>query len=350
MFVAVADEQASSLAGFSQILRRLPDVEPMCFPQASEALHWLNGAAPVFIVVSATLAQIDGLEFIKRLRLMPGRDELPVIFTSSNASRDQRRAAFELGVYAYLEKPINPNEFLVHATRIVRDFNERIELLHRLAEADRRAAPTAGASISNEDTVVIKAMNQIAVMHDPSIVAHHALSAALARTIGTELRLTGDEVATLGAAAEVYDIGKVAIPQHLIASRSTLIASDRYDIEAHAEAGAKLLATRHTAVMRAAASIALTHHERYDGAGYPHKLRGTGIPIFGRIVAVSDTLASLVRARNDRAALSLAAALDSISQQSGFAFDPIVVGAVRSGLAEISRIMHDAQRLASDAL
>ena len=345
MFVAVADEQASSLSGFAQILRRLPDVEPICFPQASEALHWLNGASPAFIVVSASLAQIDGLEFIKRLRLMPGRGDVPVIFTSSSGSREQRRAAFELGIYAYLEKPINPNEFLVHATRIVRDFNERIELLHRLAEADRRAAPAAGTVASNEDAVVIKAMNQVAALHDPSIVGHHALSAALARAIAAQLRLTGEEIATLGSAAEVYDIGKVAIPQHLISSRSTLIAADRYDVEAHAEAGAKVLATRNTAVMRAAASVALTHHERYDGAGYPHKMRGTAIPIFGRIVAVTDTLAALVRARNDRAALSLAAAFDSIAQQSGFAFDPIVVGALRSGLTDISRIMHDAQQL-----
>ena len=343
MFVAVVDEQESSLVGFSQILRRVPDVEPICFAQAGEALHWLSGATPAFVVVSATLAQISGLELIKRLRLLPGRDALPVMFTSSAPNREQRRSAFELGVVAYLEKPINPNEFLVLSTHIARAYTERLELQHRLEQADRRAAPSRGILVENDDDAAIATMNDVAALHDPSIRAHHALSAAIARAIATELRMTDDEIATLASAAQAYDIGKVAIPQRLIGSRTALATADRVDVEAHTEAGAKLLASRQTPIMRAAASIALTHHERFDGTGYPRRLRGSAIPIFSRIVAVSDTLAALARARNDRPALSLAAALEAIDQQSGFAFDPTITGAVRSGLAEISRIMHEAQ-------
>ncbi|HEV7178368.1 MAG TPA: HD domain-containing phosphohydrolase, partial [Candidatus Baltobacteraceae bacterium] len=87
--------------------------------------------------------------------------------------------------------------------------------------------------------------------------------------------------------------------------------------------------------------IAQTHHERYDGTGYPRKMRGSQIPIFGRIVAVADTLAALLQPRPHRPASSLAKAIEIIEAQSGSSFDPSIVQAVRSGISEISRVVHE---------
>ena len=348
MYIAVVDEQASSLAGFSQILARLGGVEPICFEKTREALHWAEGVAPICMVVSATLPDIDGLDLIRRLQLMPGRSETPVIFTVGRVDRALRRKAFELGVYAYLEKPINPAEFLVYATRIVNAYRERNEFEQRLAESDQRAnlARGAGNFAEGDDLATIATMHAVAAMHDPSLVMHLHLAAELASALAMQLHLTSEEVATLSIAAGIYDIGKATIPGRILESRSAIVGSDRATVELHAEAGAKLLASRGaTPVMRAAASIALTHHERYDGSGYPAKLRGTEIPLFGRIVAVADTIAAVTRARADREALTLAQAIELAEAQSGLAFDPTVVVALRSGIADVSRIVHDAYAL-----
>jgi putative two-component system response regulator len=345
MYVAVIDDQEASLAGFSQILKRVADIEPICFKKGSDALHWLGGVEPAFIVVNSSLSDISGIDFIRRLRIVSGRENTPVIFTTGKADRDVRRTAFELDVYAYLEKPINPSEFLVHAMHIVDAARAKADMTARLKESAARAVATAPAAETNGDDT-IDSMLEVAVLHDPTIIAHHNLAAKLAVILGREVKLTVEEQQILGQAARVYDIGKIAIPQRILESRNPASQADRVTIERHTDAGTRLLAGRETVVMRAATVIAQTHHERYDGSGYPRKLRGSSIPIMGRVVAVADALSALVRARSDRAAMTLAQAIEIIDKGSGTAYDPAVVNAIRSGLNEISRIVHESQQSA----
>jgi response regulator RpfG family c-di-GMP phosphodiesterase len=343
MYVAIADDQESSLAGFSQILRRITDIEPICFKKAADALHWLGGVDPVFLVVNSTLADIPGIDLLRRVRLIAGRLNTPVIFTTGKPDRDLRRTAFELDVHAFLEKPINPSEFLVHAMHIIDVRRERADLQARLKQLSEQASSPVGTATALDTATLIRAMLDVAAMHDPTIVAHHQLSAQLAVALGRELKLTTEELETLAQAARIYDIGKVAIPQRILEASAPASQADRVSIERHADAGTRLLAGRDDAIMRAATIIAQTHHERYDGTGYPRKLRGSSIPMMGRIVAVSDTLSALLRSRGDRPAVKLAQAIAELERSSGAQYDPAVVAAVRANLNEISRIVHDVQ-------
>ncbi|MEO9170279.1 MAG: HD domain-containing phosphohydrolase [Candidatus Baltobacteraceae bacterium] len=342
MNVAVVDDQESSLSGFSQILRRIAEMEPVCFKKATDALHWLAGVDPVFVVVSHTIEGGNGLDFIRRMRLVDGRAATPVVFTTaSKNARDLRRTAFDLDVFAYLEKPINPSEFLVHAMHIVDAYREREEFRARLEELGKRTStgtPTAG---SNDTVLAIEAMLDVAAMHDPAIVTHLNLASQLSVALARELKLTDEEIDAIAVASRIYDIGKVAIPQRVAELRGQAGSADRVSIEAHAQAGARILTKRQTPIMRTATIMAQTHHERFDGTGYPRKLHGAQIPIFGRIVAVADTLSALLQTRPHRPALSLAKALEIIESQSGAAFDPTIVAAARTGLGEISRIVHE---------
>ncbi|HVA28254.1 MAG TPA: HD domain-containing phosphohydrolase [Candidatus Baltobacteraceae bacterium] len=346
MYVAVIDDQEASLAGFSQILKRVADIEPVCFKKASDALHWLTGVDPAFIVVNSTLSDISGIDFIRRLRIVNGRETTPVIFTTGKADRDIRRTAFELDVYAYLEKPINPSEFLVHAMHIVDAARARADMSARLQESAARAGMTAAPVATVSSDGVIDSMLEVAALHDPTIIAHHNLAAKLAIVLGRESKLTAEEQQLIGQAARIYDIGKTAIPQRILELRTPATQADRVTIERHADAGTRLLAGRESAIMRAATVIAQTHHERYDGSGYPRKLRGSSIPIMGRVVAVADALSALIRARGDRPAMTLAQAIELIDRGSGSAYDPTVVNAIRSGLNDISKIVHESQQSA----
>jgi putative two-component system response regulator len=178
-------------------------------------------------------------------------------------------------------------------------------------------------------------------LHDPTIVAHHNLASKIAVVLGREVRLTAEEQQILAQAARVYDVGKVGIPQELLLSRVPLEKPDRVTIEKHCDHGMRLLAGRETPVMRAATVIAQSHHEHYDGSGYPRRLRGGQIPVMGRIVGVADTLAALLRERPDRQPHTLAQAIEVIDKHSGSFFDPTVVNAIRPGLNDISRIVHE---------
>jgi putative two-component system response regulator len=349
LHVAVVDEQESSLAGFTQILRRVADVEPICFRKASDALHWVGGVDPAFVVVSSSLADISGLDFVRRLRAIEGRKQTPVIFTTGKADRELRKAAFELGAYAFLEKPINPSEFLVHAMHIVDARRDRIDMQARLQQASERSGMPSSSGTADA-LALIDAMLDVAVLHDPTIGIHHDLSSQIAVALGREVKLTVEELEMLSLASRVYDIGKVEIPQRILESRTPATQADRVTIERHADAGTRLLAGRNNPIMRAATVIAQTHHEHYDGSGYPRKLRGSSIPIMGRIVAVSDALSALLRPRGDRPALSLAQAIETIEKASGTRYDPAVVQAIRGNLNEISRVVHETQQRSAQAV
>jgi response regulator RpfG family c-di-GMP phosphodiesterase len=340
MHVAVIHDDDVFLAGFAQILRNVADIEPAFFKKAADAFHWLGGVEPAFIVVNNTLEDMTGIEFVRRLRGTPDRANTPIIFTTSEKDRDMRRQAFELNCYAYIEKPINPAEFLVHAMHIVDANRERADMAARLKQASNRDGPPITKAMA--ESKIIDAMLEVAALHDPTIVAHHALAAKIAIALAREMKLTTEEVQLLNQAVRIYDIGKVAIPQRILESHGQATQVDRVTIERHPEAGAKILAGSDHAVMKAAAQIALTHHERFDGKGYPKKLRGSAIPVFGRIVSVADTLSAMMRARADRPAASLAKAMGVIEKGSGNAYDPGVTAALRGALNEISKIAHEA--------
>lgn len=352
MFVAVVDDRESSHVGFTQILRRLPDVEPMCFSKPDDALHWLGGTDPIFVVVDYFLSDTNGLDFIRRMRQIPGRATTPIIVTSAKSDRDVRRAAFELDVYAFLEKPINPTEFLSHAANIVRNVLTRVDLERRLAEAmdrARHAVHSTDATARDGEELALAAMRAVAVHHDPTIATHMDLAAKLARALAKQMKLPDDEIEAIAGAARIYDIGKVAIPQRILELREKATGPDRITIEHHADIGARILFGYHSTAMKTAAVMASTHHERFDGSGYPRKLRGAAIPIAGRIGAVADVLSAMLRPRGDRPAATLGEAMTYVDQNAGSQFDPAVATAMRAGISDISRIVHEATTKATTA-
>lgn len=345
MHVAVVDDRESSHVGFTQILRRLPNVEPFCFTKADEALHWLAGVDPVFVVVDYVLGEGNGLDFIRRLRQLQGRQNTPVIVTCAKSDRDVRRSAFELDAYAYLEKPINPTEFLTHAAHIVRSHVVKSDLERRLVEAIDRTKHVVNATDStakDSDEMVVTAMRAVAAHHDPSMVTHLDLAAKLTRAICKQLKLPDDEIDAMVGAARVYDIGKIGIPQRILTIREKATGPDRITIEHHADIGMRLLLGYPSTTMKTAAVMAHTHHERFDGSGYPRKLRGPLIPLAGRVGAVADVLSAMLRQRGDRPAVTLGEAMTFVEQNAGTLFDPTITSAMRSGISDISRIVHEA--------
>jgi len=192
-----------------------------------------------------------------------------------------------------------------------------------IVDARRERAQTPASGGASTTVALIDAMLDVAVLHDPTIVMHHNLSSQIAVALAHELKPTPEEVE---------------------------LQADRVSIERHCDAGTRLLAGCNDPITRAAAVIAQTHHERYDGTGYPRKLRSCGIPVVGRIVAVSDSLSALLRARGDRPAFSLAQAIDVVERGSGSQYDPAVVHAVRGNLNEISRVVHETQQGSAQAV
>jgi response regulator RpfG family c-di-GMP phosphodiesterase len=147
------------------------------------------------------------------------------------------------------------------------------------------------------------------------------LTARLANGLG----LTPDEVEELYVASPLHDVGKVAVPDSILHKHGPLTTAEHTIMRTHTTVGHEMLSGSAFPYVRTAATIALTHHERWDGEGYPHRLSGSAIPLAGRIVAVADVFDALISSRPYKEAWPLGSVLAELESQSGHHFDPAIV-------------------------
>lgn len=188
------------------------------------------------------------------------------------------------------------------------------------------------------------------VEHRDDDTGHHIQRmSAYCEVIGQRLGLTPRACAQLRLAATMHDVGKVAIPDAILHKPGPLTDEERAVMQRHAEEGHEMLAGSGVDTLQLGAVIALHHHERHDGAGYPHGLAGDAIPLPARIAAVADVFDALTSDRVYRPALALEEALELIRAGRGSQFDPEVVDAFFAGLAEVERIRVELSPTAPDA-
>jgi putative two-component system response regulator len=170
--------------------------------------------------------------------------------------------------------------------------------------------------------------------HDPGIGRHVSRMASVASFLGGKVGLDAERALLLRAAAPMHDIGKIATPDGVLQKRGALTPSERKRMESHTSVGHRILAGSESDLLKMAAAIALTHHERFDGTGYPNGLGGAEIPLEGRIVAAADVFDALLSERPYRPAFSLEEAVRMIAEERGTHFDPRVVDALLDNLDE----------------
>lgn len=207
---------------------------------------------------------------------------------------------------------------------------EAIQLRDELTAAQQRAIDEL--RLSRQETVerLAKAIG----LHDSSTGAHVDRMAAIASFLGGQLQLDPDRIDLLRVAAPMHDVGKIGTLAEILRKPGPLTDEEREEMERHTVIGHGILANSESELLRMAATIALTHHERYDGSGYPQGLAGEEIPLEGRITAVADVFDALLSDRCYRPALPLAEAVAIIREGRGTQFDPQIVDVLLSHLEE----------------
>ncbi|HVD38711.1 MAG TPA: HD domain-containing phosphohydrolase [Solirubrobacterales bacterium] len=211
---------------------------------------------------------------------------------------------------------------------------DALRLRDELAIAQQKAIEELW--LSRQETVerLAKALE----MHDFSTGEHVDRIAKVAAFLGEGLGLGADRARLLRVAAPMHDVGKIATPDEVLRKPGPLTASERAEMQRHTVVGHEILANSKSDLLRVAARIALTHHERYDGTGYPRGLIAKEIPLEGRITAVADVFDALLSDRCYRPAMSVDETVEIIEEGRGTQFDPAVVDVLIDGLAEVLRI------------
>lgn len=266
---------------------------------------------PELVLADVAMPDDSGLALAAMLAERAG--DTAVLMMSGKEDPASARAAVELGVYGFLAKPFKPVELLVAVENALR--RRRLE---REARTDLRRA--------REET--IRRLAAAAEARDHETGAHIERMSRSCAAIAGRLGLDAERAELIRLASSLHDLGKLAVPDRILLKPGPLTAAERAAVEAHAEAGHALLSRSGEELLELAATIALTHHERLDGSGYPHGLRGAEIPLEGRITAVADVYDALTHDRVYRAALAPANALAELVEGSGRSFDPAVVDAL----------------------
>ena len=319
--VLIVDDAPGTLALLSELVEKLGDCRAVPFSSPTEALVWCERSTVDLVIVDYTMDGMDGLEFIRRFRRTPGCDIAPIMMVTASDQKPVRYRALDAGANDFMAKPVDKVEFLARAKNLLILSDARTKLADRAAWlADEVQKATAEILARERDTVM--RLSRAAEFRDPETGAHISRMAHYSRLIAKGLGLSVAEQDLLLEAAPMHDLGKVGIADNILLKPGRLTEAEFSIMRQHAVYGYELLQGSASRVLQTGAEIALGHHEKFDGSGYPQGLKGEAIPLFSRIVAVADVFDALTSERPYKKAWTLEEAVDFLTAGSGTHFDP----------------------------
>ena len=334
MKIVIVDDTPLNLLLMVKLVDRLPGVESHGFESPQEALTWCAHTEPDLIIVDYMMPDIDGLEFIRRVRASHKHEDVPILMVTANNERGVRYEALECGANDFLTKPIDAHEFEPRVRNMLKLRDAHLATRQR-AETLSVAVRKATAAILDRERETITRLARAAEFRDPETGAHiqrmSHYSAMIARRMGL-----GTELAdALLLAAPMHDVGKLGIPDTILLKPGRLTVEEFEVMKRHPLIGHDILKDSSSEVLRLGARIALSHHEKFDGTGYPHGIVGEKIPLEGRIVAVADVFDALTSSRPYKPAWPFARAIALLREGRGSHFDARCIDAFLSSWDEV---------------
>ena len=290
------------------------------------------------VLLDVVMPGLDGFEVCRRIRRDPAGRDVPVIMLTSMASLDDRLNAVEAGANDFIAKPVDETEFRIRSASLLKlkdtqdalkSYQAHLEELVKQRTASLRAALEQMAEaqrvayLAHLDTVERLAI--VAEYKDRVTARHIERMSHYCAVIAQGLKLPPGEVELIQHASRMHDLGKIAVPDVILGKPSGLDAPEWVVMREHATIGGSILANSTSELLQAGRVIALSHHERWDGKGYPLGLVGEDIPLWGRICAVADTFDAVTSERSYKPAYSNDIALRILREESGKQFDPRIV-------------------------
>jgi len=335
--IAIIDDSEINLTLLNALVVKLGDCQPRLFQESVKGLAWCSQNIPELVIVDFMMPNMDGLEFIKRLRAVPGLEELPILMITANDNKGVRYEALQIGATDFLTKPVDHIEFSARVRNMLALGASRRKLADKaswLAEEVRKAT----AVIHSREQELLFRMSRAAEFRDPETGAHIQRMAHYSRLIAVPLGLSVADQELILQAAPMHDIGKIGIPDDILLKPGKLTPDEFSIMKTHAQLGFDLLDGSESTILQAAALIARTHHEKFDGSGYPQGLVGEAIPLFGRIVAVADVFDALTSERPYKKAWPVEQAKAYLRDGAGSHFDPHCVAAFLHNWAEVQSV------------
>jgi len=329
----IVDDEPANVSVLTQMLEQWDAtcIEGTNDPRATAGL--IATFAPDIILLDLMMPGMNGFEVMEQLQsLLPADDFLPILVLTADTTDQARRQALERGATDFLTKPFDAGELSlrVHNLLARRKLHRRLQSQNHVLDyqVQQRTQQLAQAEVNTAECLAMAAEYR-----DDDTGQHTQRVGQTAAQLAGALGLDAKEIYLLELAAPLHDVGKIGIPDSILLKPAKLTDAEFSAIKIHTTIGATILAKHQTALLQLASEIALTHHERWDGKGYPQGLAGEDIPLVGRIVAVADVFDALTHKRPYKKAWPIHEAAQEIEKQSGTQFDPSVISAFTETLA-----------------
>ena len=329
--ILVVDDQAINLKFAASVLRQAGYTNFETIGEPREVVATVQSGGADLILCDLHMPRLDGYGVMKALEdVIPENSYVPIVILTADTTIEARQRALSLGAKDFLTKPLDPTEMVLRIANLLetrslhlrlRAHSDRLEdiVVQRTAALsaalERVEAMQEDLRLSQEETV--KRLSMAAELRDPTSGAHIDRMSQYCLLLAETIGINFERAETIRIASQMHDVGKIAIPDSILLKPGPLEHSERIEMQRHAEIGERILAGSRSELMDTAATIAGTHHERVDGRGYPHGLRGEEIPVEGRIAAIADVFDALTSDRVYRPAISANDALELMTSGAG---------------------------------
>ncbi|HYX64988.1 MAG TPA: HD domain-containing phosphohydrolase [Burkholderiales bacterium] len=339
--VMVVDDQSTGRAILEQVVRSVDErVIVEGFARPVDAVVWATRHIADLVLVDYMMPDMDGIEFVKRLRALPGYEHVPIVMVTVHDDRKVRYAALDAGITDFLTKPVDARECLARCRNLL-----TLRRQHLVLEDRRRLlehmVEDATREVREREKETLLRLARAGEFRDEETGYHLIRMSRYSRLIANALGLDRDEAETVELAAPLHDIGKIGIPDQILLKPAKLDAAEWQVMRRHPVIGHEILKGSASKYVRMGALIALGHHEKYDGSGYPNGLVGDHIPLCARIVAVADVYDALTSVRPYKPAWSTENALEYVASQAGKHFDPRFVEAFIAAKREVIQVQNE---------
>ena len=286
---------------------------------------------PDLILLDVEMPKVSGFEVCRALKGEPRTADIPIIFLTGKSEAQAVVEGLELGAVDYVTKPINARVLKARVQLHLALVDRRLELERMVDERTQQLERTR--------TELIRRLSRAMEMHESAAVGNRVLRLSqYVKLISLAAGAKPQVAEMMMIAAPLHDVGKLGVPVEILRKSGALSVPDWERIKRHPHIGADIIGEHDDPLLKLARQIALTHHEYWDGSGYPEKLKGEAIPWPGRVMAVADAFESMTSTQFYREPRQPEEAAADIEKGVGTKYDPKVVAAFRKALPEMSKV------------
>ena len=328
--ILIVDDEPANVLLLERLLEQLGYNNLESYSDATDALPRILNPNVDLVLLDIQMPQISGFDILDNIRDNKNENEFrPVMVLTADATPSTKRKALALGADDFLTKPFEAYEVALRVKNLLRTrlLYKEISLENDLLEQRVKERTRELEEIQLE---IVDRLGLATEYRDDDTKAHTGRVGDMASQVASALNLPKKFVSLLRLAAPLHDIGKIGISDLILLKEGKLSEEEYETMKKHTEIGASILSGSKSEILQLAQEIAITHHERWDGRGYPNRISGEDIPLSGRIVSVVDVFDAFTHERSYKKAWPVEEALAEIQRNSGSQFDPRIVEALIS--------------------